>query len=291
MPGEPLTINLSLTIAAPVERVWHVLTCAEDLEAWLCHATIDLRSGVYELSGSRLPGAPVEPVTQLLKSEPLKTLSFGWQLRGAATEVTIALTPLGAEATQVKVCHSGLTKRPTGCSGTTDFWVVALENLRLCCLDRQPVSYDFSTHGAEVELAVDIAADSAQLFEALLDPQALDEFWSSRAEIEPQVGGRYNYGWQHGGPTKILELEPGARLVTDWHYTGEPDTVVTWQLESSGGKTRITLTHTGFDADDDREDYRHGWLGFLVPFKARAELGEHWTRVQTDGYKVEDSGA
>lgn len=288
--AEPLTINLSLNIAAPVERVWHVLTNADDLCAWLCDAKVDLHNGKYELSGSRLPGAPSESPMRLLKSEPLKGLTFAWELRGAETEVNITLTPLGAEATMLKVCHSGVMKRPDGHSGMTDFWVVALENLRLYCMGKQPVSYDFSEHGSKVELGVDIAADRDKLFEALTDAKSLDEFWSTGARIEPQVGGRYDYGWKNGGPTKILELEPGTKLVTDWHYAGEPPTVVTWQLAGSGGKTRLTLAHTGFEEGKDREDYRHGWLGFLVPFKARAELGEAWTRVQTDGYKVEDPG-
>jgi uncharacterized protein YndB with AHSA1/START domain len=288
--SEPLTINLSLNIAAPVERVWHVLTTAEDLCTWLCDATVDLHNGRYELSGSRLPGAPGESPMRLLKSEPLKCLSFAWELRGTGTEVSFTLAPLGAEATVLKVSHSGVAKRPEGHSGTTDFWVVALENLRLYCMGKQPVSYDFSGHGSKVEVAIDIASNREQLFDALTDAKALDEFWSSGATVEPHIGGRYDYGWKNGGPTKILDLEDGGKLVTDWHFHGEPPTIVTWQLEGSGGKTRLTLTHTGFDPGSDREDYRHGWLGFLVPFKARAELGEAWSRILTDGYQVEDPG-
>ena len=288
--SEPLTINLTLTIAAPIERIWHVLTCAEDLQAWLCDAEVDLHAGKYELSGNRLPDAPIESPTKLRKSDPLKCLNYGWQLRGADTEVNIGLSALGAEACDVKVCHSGVLKRPEGDSGTTDFWVVALENLRLYCLGKEPVRYDFAQRSADVQLAVDVAADPSKLYEALIDPKALDEFWSNGATIEPQIGGRYDYGWKSGGPTKILKLDPGSRLVTDWHYKDEPPTIVTWQLEGSAGKTRLTLAHTGFDPASNREDYRHGWLGFLVPFKARAELGDKWSRIHTDGYTVEAPG-
>jgi uncharacterized protein YndB with AHSA1/START domain len=181
-------------------------------------------------------------------------------------------------------------RRPAGTSGTTDFWVVALENLRLHLHGKQPVRYDFTQRDSEVRLAVDAEASASALFADLLSPQVLDEFWSNGAVIEPHVGGRYSYGWRSGGPSKILELDPDKKLTLDWSYSGEPDTVVSWQLAGSGGRTRMTLVHTGFDPDTNREDYRHGWLGFLVPLKARAELGEQWSRVKTDGYSVEDPG-
>jgi uncharacterized protein YndB with AHSA1/START domain len=287
---ENLTINLALTIAAPVERVWHVLTDAEELSEWLCDADIILHAGRYELFGDRLPDAPQQSPTRLVKSDPLKCLSFAWQLRGADTVVEVNLEALGGEACELRVKHSGVIKRPDGHSGTTDFWVVALENLRLYVLGKEPVRYDFTQRDARVKLVVDVDAPAADLYGALLSPEALDEFWSNGATIEPTVDGKYDYGWGSGGPTKIFELEADHKLVTDWHYKGEPDTIVTWQLDGSGGRTRLTLVHTGFDPETNREDYRHGWLGMLVPLKARAELGEKWSRVRTDGYKAEGPG-
>jgi uncharacterized protein YndB with AHSA1/START domain len=285
----PLTVNLELHVAAERHSVWQALTDPAQLGEWLCAAEVDLNKGHFALYGDRLPDAPVESPTELVLAEEPVRLHFAWQLRGARTLVDISLEDCG-EGCKVQVRHSGLMRRPEGKSGTTDFWVVALENLRLYCLGRAPVRYDFSEHGPQVELAVDVAAPREQLFGALLDPADLDEFWSSGAVIEPRVGGRYSYGWKNGGPTKILELVPDERLKLDWSYAGEPDTVVSWQLAGNSGRTRLTLVHTGFDPPVDREDYRHGWLGFLVPLEARAELGARWSRVVTDGYAVEDPG-
>jgi uncharacterized protein YndB with AHSA1/START domain len=85
----------------------------------------------------------------------------------------------------------------------------------------------------------------------------------------------------------ILELVPGRKLVTYWSYAGDGDSVVAWTLEGSSGRTRLTLSHTGFDPAVNREDYRLGWLGFILPLQARFALGPRWSRVATDGYAAE----
>jgi uncharacterized protein YndB with AHSA1/START domain len=103
------------------------------------------------------------------------------------------------------------------------------------------------------------------------------------AHVEPRAGGRYTYGWQYkvderdvaSGPTRILDLVPNERLVTDWpDWRGDPAkpaTRVAWLLEPAGGKTRVTLVHGRFPRPVDISDYSFGWASFLEALKGIAE--------------------
>jgi hypothetical protein len=60
--------------------------------------------------------------------------------------------------------------------------------------------------------------------EVRLPPERRHEFLNSLraaiegAAVEPRVGGRYDFGWDHG-PVKILELEPGRTLAYSWRHS------------------------------------------------------------------------
>jgi hypothetical protein len=66
-------------------------------------------------------------------------------------------------------------------------------------------------------------------------------------------------------------MEPGKMIRHDWHYENEPETVVEWMVEAANGGTVVTLTHTGFLAENDTQAYRQGWMAFLYRLKAMAE--------------------
>ena len=84
----------------------------------------------------------------------------------------------------------------------------------------------------------------------------------------------------------ISELVPDERLV----LLGEGDdtTVNTWTLEGSGGKTRLTLVHSGFAADYDQTGINSGWLNYMSWIKSMFEYGEDWEpaikRLEPDVY-------
>jgi len=57
--------------------------------------------------------------------------------------------------------------------------------------------------------------------------------------------------------------------------------VTSWELEGSGGGTRVTIVQSGFAADRNSEDYYVGWSMFLRRLKALLEDGDSWTRAKT----------
>ena len=78
-------------------------------------------------------------------------------------------------------------------------------------------------------------------------------------------------GWcASPGPVEIVDLAAPNRLAYTWAYPPEPESVVTWELEGSGGRTRVTITHTGF-GDREVGDYEAGWMSFLVTIRNQVE--------------------
>jgi uncharacterized protein YndB with AHSA1/START domain len=97
------------------------------------------------------------------------------------------------------------------------------------------------------------------VFASITDSEAVTRWFGFPIEIEPYVGGRFAMGGlaNDPSPAKVLELEPDRRFSLDWGGPG----VGTWELEGSGGKTRLTLVQSGFDAE--RPPYA-AWGGFLA---------------------------
>lgn len=64
----------------------------------------------------------------------------------------------------------------------------------------------------------------------------------------------------------IVEIVPEKKLVYTWAVKDKlSDTLVTYELEDSDGKTKLKLTHSGWDKavltepGTGREDYNNGW--------------------------------
>ena len=106
-------IDRSVTISAPVERLWPAISTADGLEAWL--------GGEVELDPR--PGCPVlvrwpdRSTSRGLveRAEPNRRFVFRWRRIvgagltlhvGQPTRVEILLTPIGAQATRVDIVET-----------------------------------------------------------------------------------------------------------------------------------------------------------------------------------------
>ena len=278
MPNE---IELQLTIDAPPQDVYRALTEGDQLEQWFAeHADVSMDDGRYGFWGRLTPENPDRPVGRLLEAIPNAKLRFEWTLRGEQTQVTVNLRGKGT-GTRIRIEHFGIPTTRPGQYAVTDFWSLSLDNLR-AWVERGEVGLqcDFGAiRLGDVRLEVDIDAPPEEVFSTLIDPEKLSRYIANDPVVEPVVGGRYDYGWGDG-PIKILDLEPNKRLSHTWRFDSEnePETVVAWTLEGSGGKTRLTLVHSGFAPDRPMEDYRVGWLHYLQRIKFLSELGDAWER-------------
>ena len=281
------TYTLRVPIGAPPGAVYAALTDAAALRAWLAeHAEVSLDDGVFEFWGRFTPEGE-RGRQRLLAAEPGRAVRFSWQLQGAETGVGIALEPQD-RGTLVTLTHSGVPPRAAGDRyWVRDLLMLSLANLASYCEGRGiGPRCDFTSFtDVEARASVDISAPPGEVFASLIEPAQLDRWIAEHAEVEPHVGGRYDFGWDHG-PVKILELEPGKVLAYSWRHSWEdqegPDaTVVRWELDGSQGHTHLTIVHSGFGGTGRRADgYQLGWMEFLASLKRMHEVGSGWRPVE-----------
>jgi uncharacterized protein YndB with AHSA1/START domain len=276
-------IEGKLSVEAEPQRLFRALTTAQELTQWFCeYAEVALAERRYDFWGRFTPGEPDQGRGRhpLLVLEPNRRLRFAWQLGEAETLVEVHLQAQDA-GTLVTLSHEGVPAHESGEANLADFWALSLENLR-AWVERGVTGprCDFSVAPAgDVQLNIDIAAPQAAVYAALIHPHELERYIATRATVAPHPGGRYDFGWEKGGPVKILEVEPGKRLSYSWTYGDQPETVVTWTLEDSGASTRLTLVHSGFTQDRKSRDYKTGWLKYLNRLKNLVEVGSRWQQA------------
>jgi uncharacterized protein YndB with AHSA1/START domain len=200
--------------------------------------------------------------------EANRRLKYSWKLQDTEMIIDLRLEPVGPETV--------LLLEVTG-SAFEDFWFLSLENLRRYLDGKSIVARcDFSLPmKGDIHHQLEIVGSPEQVFEALIRPDQLERWFASQARIEPRVGGQYDIGWRQFEPLKILELQPNEKLVLS-QPGQEPETILTWSLAAAGGKTRLTLVHSGFAPDADSSGLNTGWLNFMNWIASLVEYGPTW---------------
>lgn len=278
----------SCKLPAPAERVFRALTDREELTRWFAeHAAPGTAAGgSFRFWGRHTLGVPIalEATQQLTRFEPGTAVGFTWRLYQSETEVTIVLAA-DADGTSTKLTLYHAIHGDLGVTRARelidDLWKLSLGNLA-CHLAGGAgiVLPDYADPAPDVRLTIMIEASPEAVFRALIEPEQINRwFGTTSAIVEPRVAGRYDLHWQytvdgkdvHGGPTRILELVPGRKLVLDWPDWRGDTTVtgqtITWLLEPAGSATRVTFIHAGFSRTTDIGDYPFGWVWFLDELK------------------------
>jgi uncharacterized protein YndB with AHSA1/START domain len=280
-----MPVHLQQTLSATPEAIYHNLTDSRRLAAWFAeHADIALPKAQYDFWGRYTPGTPNRDGGRhpLLKAQASSALSYGWRHQDVDTVVDIRLVPRGAE-TAVIVQHYAPgpdgAERGDGPIGD-DFWFLSLENLRRAVDGRDDavVRVDLSASMlGDITHTIEIDAAPEAVFKALIEPEQMNRWIASNGSVEPRVGGSYDLGWGMGAE-KIVELVPNQRLATVDEPNPETGSqnVLTWSLEGSGGRTRLTLVHSGFAPGHDNSGLYTGWLNYMSWLKSLVEYGPAW---------------
>jgi uncharacterized protein YndB with AHSA1/START domain len=141
----------------------------------------------------------------------------------------------------------------------------------------QPAKAQRTKSERRLEKSIELNASPDQVWNALIDPKQLANWFPLEARVTPGVGGRIFVSW---GPTfegegEIIAWEPGKRIA--WK---EPFATIEFTLEARGGKTIVRLVQSAFLSGEDWENEwfastDYGW-GFML-------LGLQWTLERHPG--------
>ena len=113
---------------------------------------------------------------------------------------------------------------------------------------------------AVIHQEIELNAAPEKVYSALMDADEHSAFTGESAEINADAGGTFScYGGQIGG--RNIELVAGRRIVQAWRVGSWDEGVyslVRIELEDAGGKTKLTLDHSGID-DDMAPHLESGW--------------------------------
>jgi uncharacterized protein YndB with AHSA1/START domain len=280
--AEPMRITAR--VPAPVATVHRALTEADALRTWLAeHAEVDLPER-YAFWGRYTPDGDAPHQRPLEVDE--HTVRFAWLIGDEETIVEFTLAAEDGGATLVTVSQSGLPSWSDIMAGKGGirgalhtFWSLAVANL-IDYVDGRPLTpkCDFTT--AEMRAEVLIGAEPQKVYESMTDPAQFRRWFGANVDIELFVGGRFAMGGfdLDPSPAKIVELEPGHKMVMAWDGM-----VSAWELEGTGGKTRLTFLQSGFDPANPPYDAWMGWLSGVAELRRYHELDSWksvWQRVE-----------
>ena len=94
----------------------------------------------------------------------------------------------------------------------------------------------------QIERDIVFPASPDEVWEALTEPERLEEWFATEVELDARPGGAGVFRWENGEERRavVREAEPGERLVLDWDDDGE----VVLELEEVEGGTRVLVTET-----------------------------------------------
>ena len=94
----------------------------------------------------------------------------------------------------------------------------------------------------EVTREIVFPATPDEVWDALTEPDQLEEWFANDVELDPRPGGAGTFRWDDGEERRatVVVAEPGERLVLDWDEEGE----VEFTLEEVEEGTRLLVRET-----------------------------------------------
>jgi uncharacterized protein YndB with AHSA1/START domain len=138
--------------------------------------------------------------------------------------------------------------------------------------------------GYRLQVSRVINAPCGLVYRAWTEPKQMVQWFSPEdvkchsVEAEVKVGGAYRIHMIASKGDCIAvgnyrEIVPDKRLQFTWNREdgGVTDTLVTVEFEDLGKSTRLTLTHEGFENEEDRDDHNEGWSSAVEKFGGMME--------------------
>jgi uncharacterized protein YndB with AHSA1/START domain len=109
----------------------------------------------------------------------------------------------------------------------------------------------------QVEREIVFPASPAEVWEALTEPERLEEWFATEVELDARPGGTGIFRWGNGEERRavVREAEEAERLVLDWEDDGE----VVLELEEVDGGTRLHVVETSREWSTALELHALAW--------------------------------
>jgi uncharacterized protein YndB with AHSA1/START domain len=110
----------------------------------------------------------------------------------------------------------------------------------------------------EIERDIVFPASPAEVWEALTEPERLEEWFASEVSLDARPGGEGVFRWGDGDERRavVREIEPEERLVLDWEDDGQ----VVLELEEVDGGTRLHVVETSPEWSTALELHALAWV-------------------------------
>ena len=124
---------------------------------------------------------------------------------------------------------------------------------------------------APLEKKILLNAAVSRVWKALTDPDELGKWMLMQTDFEAVVGKNFtfktepNENWDGVISCTVKEIEENKKLVFTWNAAiVNAETVVSIELKNVGGKTELTLTHSGWDdlpanKEESKKSHSEGW--------------------------------
>jgi len=133
---------------------------------------------------------------------------------------------------------------------------------------------------SQLSLSVSLNARPSDVFSAFALPEKLVEWFAPGDSVVAQVmsnfavGGKYSLvmqepnGHQFQLIGEYLAIEQDSHIRFSWAWAdNEEDSLITEVdvvfIAQGDETTQMTLTHTGFANDQERDQHQHGWIACL----------------------------
>jgi uncharacterized protein YndB with AHSA1/START domain len=110
----------------------------------------------------------------------------------------------------------------------------------------------------EIERDIVFPASPAEVWEALTEPERLEDWFASEVSLDARPGGECAFRWGDGDERRavVREIEREERLVLDWEDDGQ----VVLELEEVDGGTRLHVVETSPDWSTALELHALAWV-------------------------------
>jgi uncharacterized protein YndB with AHSA1/START domain len=109
----------------------------------------------------------------------------------------------------------------------------------------------------EVEREITIEASPEEVWEALIEPERLEEWFANDVELDPVPGGEGTFRWDDGEERRatVREIDEPRKLVLDWDDDGH----VVIELEEVEAGTVVHVVETAPDFATALELHATAW--------------------------------